>query len=112
MQTQLSSRRARIVYARTRLFERFFLEHPHALGESYWEHQRHALYFGTSMVAAGIACVVHALVPALFVRTGSATIRRLYDHLIATKRTAAWVAANGDARGVRARGPQWQVTDR
>jgi len=86
MHTQLSSWRAQLPRAENRLLERLFHEHPRSLGESYWEHQRHALYFGTSMVAAGMACVVHAVVPALFVRTGSVMVRRLYEQLIAAKR--------------------------
>jgi hypothetical protein len=69
--------------------DRLFLLHPRSLGESYWEHQRHALEFGTLMIAAGIACVIHALVPALFVRTASQTISHLHDRLVRTRRISA-----------------------
>lgn len=68
------------------LLNRIFLEHPRSLGESYWEHQRHALQFGTVMIVAGIACLIHALIPALFERTGSTMISRLYHRLVATRR--------------------------
>jgi hypothetical protein len=66
--------------------DRLFLVHPRSLGESYWEHQRHALEFGTLMVGAGIACLIHALVPALFVKTASQTIAHLHDRLVRTRR--------------------------
>jgi hypothetical protein len=69
-----------------RLWESLFKDHPRSLGESYWEHQRHAFAFGASMIWGGVACVLHALVPALFVRTASSTILRLHERLIATRR--------------------------
>ena len=69
--------------------ERLFLRHPRSLGESYWEHQWHALEFGTLMIVAGIACLIHALVPALFVRTASQTISHLHDRLVRTRRIGA-----------------------
>jgi Family of unknown function (DUF6356) len=64
------------------LFERIFLEHPRSFGESYWGHQRRALEIGTLMIAGGVACFIHALMPVLFKRTGSNTIRHLYENLI------------------------------
>jgi hypothetical protein len=68
------------------LLNRFFLDHPRSLGESYSEHLRHALEFGTVLIGAGIACLIHALVPALFVRTGSTTILRLHERMRAKRR--------------------------
>jgi hypothetical protein len=41
------------------------LDHPRSLGDSYWEHQLHATRYGTALIAAGIACLVHGIVPAL-----------------------------------------------
>jgi hypothetical protein len=63
-----------------------FLEHPHSLGEGYWQHQRHALHFGATLITAGLACVVHALVPGLFLRTGSAAVARLHHEMTALRR--------------------------
>jgi hypothetical protein len=54
-----------------------FTAHPHAVGESYGAHARAAAGFGAAMVLAGLACIVHAVFPFLFVRTGSSAIRRL-----------------------------------
>ena len=64
------------------MFSRLFVEHPRSVGESYFEHQRHALGFALSLLLAGLACFVHAMVPGLFVRTGSNAITRLYDRMV------------------------------
>jgi hypothetical protein len=71
------------------VFNRLFLEHPRSIGESYLEHQRCALGFGFSLLVAGLACMVHGLVPGLFVRTGSDAITRLHDLMIARQARAA-----------------------
>jgi hypothetical protein len=68
------------------LWDRAFLDHPRSLGESYWRHQKRALGFGTAMIGGGIACVIHALVPALFERTASTTVLRLNEWMRATHR--------------------------
>jgi uncharacterized protein DUF6356 len=69
------------------VFTRLFLDHPRSVGESYLEHQRHAFGFGISLLGAALACLVHAVVPGLFVRTGSQAITRLHDRMV-THRTA------------------------
>ena len=61
---------------------RWFLDHPRSVNESYLEHQAHALKFSGSLLMAAGACFIHALVPGLFVRTGSRTIERLHDEMV------------------------------
>jgi hypothetical protein len=68
------------------VLDRVFLGHPRSLGETYWQHQRRALRFGGSMVAAGIACLVHAVIPAVFVRTASTMVLRLHEQMHAARR--------------------------
>lgn len=63
------------------MIERLFLSHPKTVGESYVEHFGVASRFGVTMIAGGIACLVHAVVPALCVRTGSDTVKRLYGKM-------------------------------
>jgi hypothetical protein len=58
-----------------------FTEHPATVGETYWAHLRTAAGFGFQMVTAGLACLVHALLPFLFIRTGSDCICRLYERM-------------------------------
>lgn len=63
-----------------------FTEHPAAVGESYGEHFAVASGFGLRMILGGLACLVHGLLPFLFVRTGSATITALHTHMVTHRR--------------------------
>jgi hypothetical protein len=60
---------------------RLFTAHPRSVGESYGEHLSVASWYGFRLLGAGLACLVHALLPFLFVRTGSATITHLHAHM-------------------------------
>ena len=62
---------------------RAFTEHPASVGETYTEHLAKAVCFGARMLLAGIACLVHGVLPFLFVRTGSRAIAELNDRLSA-----------------------------
>jgi hypothetical protein len=64
------------------MLQRLFLEHPRAMGESYGRHLGRAEGFGIQMVVAGVACMVHGLVPAFFRDTGSNAIRRLHQRMV------------------------------
>jgi hypothetical protein len=64
------------------LIHRWFAKHPQSVGESYGEHFGVAFRVGLKMVAGGFACFVHALIPALFERTGSGTIKGLYSEIV------------------------------
>lgn len=61
--------------------KRFLTEHPATVGETYGQHLGRALRSAVSLAGAAIACVVHALLPALFVTTASRTITRLNDEI-------------------------------
>lgn len=63
-----------------------FTDHPASVGESYVEHLEVATSFGIAMILGGLACLVHGLVPGLFVKTGSSTIRRLHDRMVSHRR--------------------------
>lgn len=62
-----------------------FTEHPASVGESYWQHLRHATGFGLRMVVSGLACMLHGLLPFLFVRTGSRQVALLHDQMIVNR---------------------------
>lgn len=68
---------------------RLFLAHPRALGMSWAEHGMGAVLIGTRMVGAGLACIVHALVPGFFTETAGRTVKELYDHMTRRKARAA-----------------------
>ena len=62
-----------------------FTQHPASVGESYTEHLVHATGFGLRMIAGGFACLLHGLLPFLFVRTGSQQIRTLHDRMVVNR---------------------------
>ncbi len=64
------------------MLNKLFLDHPADLGESYREHMREASGYGFRLIAAGLACLVHATIPALFQTRGSDTIRALHERLV------------------------------
>jgi hypothetical protein len=66
----------------TVMLDRLFLSHPRSVNEGYFEHQGRALRFSASLLGAGLACFVHALVPGLFERTGSRMIERLHGEMV------------------------------
>jgi hypothetical protein len=76
---------------------RAFTEHPATVGESYGEHLFRAMYFGTRMVFAGLACLVHAVLPFLFVRTGSRAIAELNDRMV-VRRSVRLPEISGEKR--------------
>ena len=52
-------------------------EHLRQAGESYWQHFRFATTFGLLAMAAGIAAILHAFIPALCSSTASRIVRHL-----------------------------------
>jgi hypothetical protein len=75
------------------MFERLFLDHPHSVGESYFEHLGVASSFAIELFVAALACAVHALVPGLCVRTGSQAITRLHGRMVTNRVRNPAVAA-------------------
>jgi hypothetical protein len=58
-----------------------FTRHPRSVGETYGEHFVAATGFGVTMVGAGVACLIHAVLPFAFKTTGSQCVARLHEHL-------------------------------
>lgn len=58
-----------------------FTAHPASVGETYFQHFRFALRFGTRMTLGGVAAIVHAFFPFLFVTTAG----RISDALVAMR---------------------------
>lgn len=63
-----------------------FTDHPASVGETYGQHLRFATNVGLKMTLAGLACMVHGLLPFCFVTTGSRAITGLHDRLVAGRR--------------------------
>ena len=62
-----------------------FTHHPAAVGETYVQHLGVATSFGARMILGGLACLVHGLLPFLFTSTGSRTVTKLHDRMVANR---------------------------
>lgn len=80
---------------------RAFTEHPASVGETYGGHLLQASRFGLRMIGAGLACLVHGLLPFLCVTRGSDAMSALHAEMAARRAKAT---ADGAARGAPARG--------
>lgn len=68
------------------MLRRAFLNHPQSINESYGEHLVAAGGFGLAMIAAGFACLIHAIIPGLHVTTGSDAVDRLHARMVVKRR--------------------------
>ena len=75
----------------------FLTDHLDEVGESYWEHMLKATGFAMAMLAGGVACLVHALLPFLFVRTGSTRIRHLHEVMVEHRLASGRQSAEGSS---------------
>jgi preprotein translocase subunit SecF len=64
------------------IFSALFNDHPNSVGESYGSHLVSASRFAFKMIFGGIACLLHALFPFLFIKTASALITQLHDSMV------------------------------
>ncbi len=67
------------------MLTRAFTDHPRSVGETYFEHFRHASAFGLRMTLGGLACMLHGLLPFLFVKTGSRQIETLHGKMVVNR---------------------------
>ncbi len=79
---------------------KLILDHPRDIGETYTEHASHALTIGGKMLYSGVACLVHALVPGLFIRTASQTVEDIQARM--DSRTQALMDSRMAAAGLSA----------
>ena len=70
-----------------------FTQHPASVGETYTQHFHTALSFAVCLLGAGLACLVHAVLPFLFERTASAAIQNLHERMILHRSSVARVEA-------------------
>lgn len=55
-----------------------FTKHPRSVNETYFEHLMMALGFSGRMALATLVCLVHAILPFMFEKTGSKMVADLY----------------------------------
>jgi hypothetical protein len=65
---------------------KLFTAHPATVGETYGEHMVIAGSFALKLLLASLACLIHALLPFLFEKTGSRMITDLHDRMVANRR--------------------------
>lgn len=76
-----------------------FTEHPAAVGETYFQHLYHASGFGLRMTLGGVACLLHAVFPFLFVTTGSRAVQQLHDRMVVDRHPRRPIAGHPRQRG-------------
>ena len=67
------------------MLRHLFTDHPKSLGMSWAGHGKGAVAIGVTMVGAGLACLVHALVPGMFTETAGRTVKGLHDRMVRRK---------------------------
>jgi len=67
------------------MMQRLFTEHPASVGETYWQHLGMACRFSFWLAAGALACLVHAVLPFLFVKSGSGIIAMLHDRMVVNR---------------------------
>jgi len=63
----------------------FFTEHPESVGETYFEHFFVAIRFSCKLFLSSIAALIHAFIPALFKKTASTQIKKMYGQMTSRK---------------------------
>ncbi len=71
------------------LVGRLFADHPRSLGMSWASHGAGAAVIAVRLIGAGIACLIHAIVPAWFTQTAGRTITDMHDEIARRKAGAA-----------------------
>ncbi|MGA8260205.1 MAG: DUF6356 family protein [Arenicellales bacterium] len=59
--------------------------HLNEVGETYFQHFGHAFGFAMTMALGAVVCLIHAVFPFLFERTGSNFIRHLHDRMVVNR---------------------------
>ena len=68
---------------------RMFSDHPRSLGMSWASHAAGAVNISTRLIGAGLACLIHAVVPAWFTETAGRTVANMSEEMARRKAGAA-----------------------
>ena len=66
---------------------KYFNEHLTSVNETYGQHFVHAARFSLTMFIGALACLVHAIFPFLFKKTGSSLIDMLHQDMVLNRHT-------------------------
>jgi hypothetical protein len=78
------------------ILARLFTQHPTSVGETYLQHFRSAATFAIRMLAGGLACMVHAVLPFLFERTASHCIHQLHARVVVHRAALQQASLRGE----------------
>ena len=67
------------------ILDRVFLDHPHRINESFFEHMFFALTFSARLFKASAAAFLHAFVPSLCETTASQAIMDMHAEIAARR---------------------------
>lgn len=59
-----------------------FTDHPHSIGETYWQHLCYAWLTGLKMIFAGVLCIIHAIFPFLFPTAASSILLKMTEDFV------------------------------
>lgn len=59
--------------------------HLKQINEKYFEHMLYAQKYGLKLILAGIACMIHGLIPDIFVTTASQTMESIKSEIHSRK---------------------------
>lgn len=79
------------------MLRKIFQDHPESVGETYTEHFHSAFGFGTAMIAGGVKCIIHGLLPIVFTTSGSDVVRRLHVRMVTHRHRNGQEAASSTA---------------
>jgi hypothetical protein len=68
---------------------KFFMDHPAAVGESYFKHMKFALRFSGRLFRASLAAFAHGFVPGVCETTASEAVFAMNDEIRARRRLMA-----------------------
>jgi hypothetical protein len=71
------------------LWQRLFFAHPASVNETYFQHLASAWRFGFRMIAGGVVCLLHGLLPFAFGSKASDTICELHERMVTNRRRLA-----------------------
>jgi hypothetical protein len=67
---------------------RAFTDHPESVGETYFEHMCSASWFAMTMFVGAVACLLHAIFPFAFQKSGSRRIKLLHERMVTNRHRA------------------------
>lgn len=74
--------------------------HLESVNESYLQHMMHALSFTAALFCGAFYCLVHAFLPFLFEKRGSAIIQRLHERMVVNRHLLSSRLQSADTKSV------------